>query len=62
MSRHRKLTDADVTPESLFHQRRTVLKALGLTAATLSLPSGARATCSTGSRANRRLSPRPVSR
>ncbi|OOC13146.1 mononuclear molybdenum enzyme YedY [Dickeya dadantii] len=43
MSRHRKLTDADVTPESLFHQRRTVLKALGLTAATLSLSSGARA-------------------
>ncbi|WP_033570476.1 protein-methionine-sulfoxide reductase catalytic subunit MsrP [Dickeya undicola] len=43
MSRHRKLTDADVTPESLFHQRRTVLKALGLTAATLSLSSGVRA-------------------
>lgn len=43
MSRHRKLTDADVTPESLFHQRRTVLKALGLTAATLSLrPARAR--------------------
>ncbi|GAB7258775.1 protein-methionine-sulfoxide reductase catalytic subunit MsrP [Dickeya ananatis] len=43
MSRHRKLTGADVTPESLFYQRRTVLKALGLTAATLSLSPAARA-------------------
>ncbi|WJV54202.1 protein-methionine-sulfoxide reductase catalytic subunit MsrP [Pectobacteriaceae bacterium CE90] len=43
MHKHRKLTEADVTPESLFLQRRTVLKALGITAATLSLPLSAKA-------------------
>ncbi|MFV8768342.1 mononuclear molybdenum enzyme YedY, partial [Yersinia enterocolitica] len=31
----RKLTEADVTPESVFYQRRKVLQALGITAATL---------------------------
>lgn len=39
-----KLTEADVTPESIFHQqRRQVLKALGLGAAALSVPGGAHA-------------------
>ena len=39
-----KLTEADVTPETIFHQqRRQVLKALGLSAAALSVPGGARA-------------------
>lgn len=43
MHKHRKLTEADVTPEEIFHQRRRVLKALGITAATLSLPLSAQA-------------------
>jgi len=43
MSRYRKLRDADVTPEQVFFQRRKVLKALGITAASLSLPLSARA-------------------
>ena len=43
MNKHPKLTEADVTPESVFHQRRKVLQALGITAATLALPTGARA-------------------
>ncbi|MCG8710343.1 protein-methionine-sulfoxide reductase catalytic subunit MsrP [Brenneria sp. 4F2] len=43
MQKNRRLTEADVTPETLFHQRRRVLKALGITAATLSLPLSARA-------------------
>ncbi len=38
-----KLTEADVTPESVFHQRRKVLQALGITAASLALPTGAQA-------------------
>ncbi len=39
-----KLTEADVTPESIFYQqRRQVLKALGLGAAALTLPGSARA-------------------
>jgi sulfoxide reductase catalytic subunit YedY len=43
MNKHPKLTEADVTPESVFHQRRKVLQALGITAATLALPTGAQA-------------------
>ncbi|QTF10310.1 protein-methionine-sulfoxide reductase catalytic subunit MsrP [Brenneria izadpanahii] len=43
MAKNRKLTEADVTPEAIFHQRRRVLKALGVTAATLSLPLSAQA-------------------
>ncbi|MEA9390309.1 protein-methionine-sulfoxide reductase catalytic subunit MsrP [Acerihabitans sp. TG2] len=43
MSRYRKLRDADVTPPEVFFQRRKVLKALGITAATLSLPLSAKA-------------------
>lgn len=39
----RKLTEADVTPESIFYQRRKVLQALGITAATLALPTSAQA-------------------
>ncbi|ACS87437.1 protein-methionine-sulfoxide reductase catalytic subunit MsrP [Musicola paradisiaca] len=43
MYKHRNPTEADITPESLFHQRRRILQALGITAATLSLPGAARA-------------------
>lgn len=43
MNKHPKLTEADVTPESVFHQRRKVLQALGITAASLALPTGAQA-------------------
>nr|WP_113865389.1 protein-methionine-sulfoxide reductase catalytic subunit MsrP [Brenneria salicis]NMN93165.1 sulfoxide reductase catalytic subunit YedY [Brenneria salicis ATCC 15712 = DSM 30166]RBP65247.1 sulfoxide reductase catalytic subunit YedY [Brenneria salicis ATCC 15712 = DSM 30166]RLM31741.1 mononuclear molybdenum enzyme YedY [Brenneria salicis ATCC 15712 = DSM 30166] len=43
MPKNRKLTEADVTPESVFHSRRRVLKALGITAASLSLPLSAQA-------------------
>lgn len=43
MHKHRKLTEADVTPESVFHDRRRVLKTLGITAAALSLPLTAKA-------------------
>ncbi|HEY0211736.1 MAG TPA: protein-methionine-sulfoxide reductase catalytic subunit MsrP [Acerihabitans sp.] len=43
MARYRKLLEADVTAEDVFFQRRKVLKALGITAATLSLPLSARA-------------------
>lgn len=43
MQKNRRLTEADVTPETVFHQRRRVLKALGITAATLSLPLSAQA-------------------
>ncbi|HEJ9096303.1 protein-methionine-sulfoxide reductase catalytic subunit MsrP [Serratia odorifera] len=43
MSKPRKLTEADVTPESVFHQRRKVLQALGLSAASLALPLNAQA-------------------
>lgn len=43
MQKNRKLTEADVTPEAIFHQRRHVLKALGVTAAALSLPLSAQA-------------------
>lgn len=39
-----KLTEADVTPESVFNQRRRdILKTLGLSAAALTLPGAARA-------------------
>jgi methionine sulfoxide reductase catalytic subunit len=38
-----KLTEADVTPESVFHQRRKVLQALGITTASLALPLNAQA-------------------
>lgn len=43
MHKYRKLTEADVTPESVFHDRRRVLKTLGITAAALSLPLTAKA-------------------
>ncbi|PWC13052.1 protein-methionine-sulfoxide reductase catalytic subunit MsrP [Brenneria corticis] len=43
MHKNRRLTEADVTPESVFLQRRRVLKALGITTAALSLPFSARA-------------------
>ncbi|MDX5629453.1 MULTISPECIES: protein-methionine-sulfoxide reductase catalytic subunit MsrP [unclassified Brenneria] len=43
MQKNRKLTEADVTPEAIFHQRRRVLKALGVTAASLTLPLSAQA-------------------
>ncbi|MEC5319991.1 protein-methionine-sulfoxide reductase catalytic subunit MsrP [Brenneria populi subsp. brevivirga] len=43
MQKNRKLTEADVTPEAVFHQRRSLLKALGVTAAALSLPTPAQA-------------------
>jgi len=42
MTKYRALRDADVTAEDAFFQRRKVLKALGIAAATLSLPFGAR--------------------
>ncbi|WP_410013317.1 protein-methionine-sulfoxide reductase catalytic subunit MsrP [Sodalis sp. C49] len=43
MTRNRKLREADVTAEAVFFQRRKVLQALGITAASLSLPLSARA-------------------
>jgi sulfoxide reductase catalytic subunit YedY len=43
MNKQRKLTEADVTPETVFYQRRKVLQALGITAASLALPTHARA-------------------
>ncbi|ANI30301.1 TMAO/DMSO reductase [Yersinia entomophaga] len=43
MSKQRKLTESDVTPESVFYQRRKVLQALGITAASLALPVSAQA-------------------
>lgn len=43
MSRYPKLREADVTAETVFFQRRKVLKALGITAATMSLSVSARA-------------------
>ena len=44
MKRTHILTEADVTPESIFNlRRRQVLKALGLGAAAASLPGGAQA-------------------
>ncbi|VTR55888.1 Sulfoxide reductase catalytic subunit yedY precursor [Serratia fonticola] len=43
MKQQRKLTEADVTPESVFYQRRKVLQALGITAASLALPIQAQA-------------------
>ncbi|MGY2911053.1 DMSO/TMAO reductase YedYZ molybdopterin-dependent catalytic subunit [Ewingella americana] len=43
MNNSRKLTEADVTPESIFHDRRKVLQALGLSAAALALPQTAKA-------------------
>lgn len=38
-----RFTESDVTPESVFQQRRSVLKALGITAASLALPHAAQA-------------------
>lgn len=38
-----KLIDADITPEELFYQRRNILKALGISAAALSLAPSAHA-------------------
>ncbi|MFP1743129.1 protein-methionine-sulfoxide reductase catalytic subunit MsrP [Lonsdalea quercina] len=43
MKKYRTPTEADVTPEALFHQRRRLLKFLGITTATLSLPLSAQA-------------------
>lgn len=43
MNNSRKLTEADVTPESIFNDRRKVLQALGLSAAALALPQSAKA-------------------
>ncbi|WP_411705211.1 protein-methionine-sulfoxide reductase catalytic subunit MsrP [Edaphovirga cremea] len=43
MKNPRKLTEADVTPESVFYGRRKVLQALGISAASLALPISARA-------------------
>ncbi|WP_114192513.1 protein-methionine-sulfoxide reductase catalytic subunit MsrP [Edaphovirga cremea] len=43
MKNPRKLTEADVTPESVFYSRRKVLQALGISAASLALPISARA-------------------
>ncbi len=43
MKRDGRFTDADVTPEDIFHQRRRVLKALGITTAALALTPGAQA-------------------
>lgn len=43
MAKFPKFTEAEVTPESVFHQRRSVLKALGITAASLALPHAAQA-------------------
>ncbi|WP_199635692.1 protein-methionine-sulfoxide reductase catalytic subunit MsrP [Serratia sp. PAMC26656] len=43
MSKSPKLTEADVTPETVFYQRRKVLQALGITAASLALPLNAQA-------------------
>ncbi|MGL9735844.1 MAG: hypothetical protein ACR5LF_10180 [Symbiopectobacterium sp.] len=41
--RQRQPSAADVTSEEIFHQRRTVMKALNITAASLSLPLSAQA-------------------
>lgn len=41
--RQRQPSAADVTPEGIFHQRRAVMKALGIAAASLSLPLSAQA-------------------
>ncbi|GBU12656.1 reductase [Enterobacterales bacterium] len=43
MNKLRKLTEADITPESIFHDRRKVLQALGISAAALALPQSANA-------------------
>lgn len=43
MFKPRKLTEADVTPESIFYDRRKVLQALGVSAAALAVPQNARA-------------------
>ncbi|RAT66960.1 protein-methionine-sulfoxide reductase catalytic subunit MsrP [Lonsdalea populi] len=43
MKKDRTPTEADVTPEALFHQRRRLLKFLGITTASLSLPLSAQA-------------------
>ncbi|AKJ43291.1 Sulfoxide reductase catalytic subunit yedY precursor [Pragia fontium] len=43
MTKKLRLTESHVTPENLFYQRRRVLQALGITAATLALPTSAQA-------------------
>lgn len=43
MAKFPRLSESDVTPESVFQQRRSVLKALGITAASLALPHVAQA-------------------
>lgn len=55
--RQRQPSAADVTPEGIFHQRRAVMKALGIAAASLSLPLSAQADVLdwlTGGKKNRR--------
>lgn len=41
--RQRQPSAADVTPDGIFHQRRAVMKELGIAAASLSLPLSAQA-------------------
>ncbi|AWH88429.1 protein-methionine-sulfoxide reductase catalytic subunit MsrP [Limnobaculum parvum] len=43
MVRKTRLTESSVTPEQLFHQRRRILQALGISAAALALPLNAQA-------------------
>jgi sulfoxide reductase catalytic subunit YedY len=43
MSHKKVLTEADVTPESIFYDRRKVLQALGLGAASLAFPGTSQA-------------------
>lgn len=50
--KRKKLTEADVTAESVFMlKRRQMLKMLGISATALSLPAAARMTCWTGLKA-----------
>ncbi|WON76596.1 protein-methionine-sulfoxide reductase catalytic subunit MsrP [Serratia sp. UGAL515B_01] len=59
MKQQRKLTEADVTPESVFYQRRKVLQALGITAASLALPTHAHADLLSWFKDNDRPKPLP---
>ncbi len=43
MSKYQRLREADITPEALFHERRTLLKTLGISAAALTLSPSAHA-------------------
>lgn len=63
MKKIRPLTEADVTAESAFFmQRRQVLKALGISAAALSLPSTAQADLFSWFKGNDRPKRLPVNR